>query len=127
MTAQNRLQRLDGGELGHPERHLHAPVLAQGQFLGEQGIDDLQGTCLAAFELAHSLVQDFQSSRHLQPNESFADAIEDAPAHRKMARIVDPPRDKPILILRTGDVVAARPLDFYQAVGRRLACQGDQP
>ena len=50
-----------------------------------------------------------------------------APAHRKMARIVDPPRDKPILILRTGDVVAARPLDFYQAVGRRLACQGDQP
>src|SRR4029077_15610362 len=41
-------ERLDGGELGHPERHLHAPVLAQGQFLGEQGIDDLQGTCLAA-------------------------------------------------------------------------------
>jgi transposase len=50
-----------------------------------------------------------------------------APGHRKMARIVDPPRDKPILILRTGDVVAARPLDFYQAVGQRLACQGDQP
>jgi hypothetical protein len=24
-------------------------------------------------------------------------------------------------------VVAARPLGFYQAVGRRLACQGDQP
>jgi transposase len=50
-----------------------------------------------------------------------------AAGHRKMARIVDPPRHKPILILRTGDVVAARPLDFYQAVGRRLACQGDQP
>jgi hypothetical protein len=31
------------------------------------------------------------------------------------------------LILRTGDVVAARPLDFYQAVGQRLASQGDQP
>jgi hypothetical protein len=44
-----------------------------------------------------------------------------------MARIADPHRDKPILILRTGDVVAARPLDFYQAVGQRLACQGDQP
>ena len=50
-----------------------------------------------------------------------------APGHRKMARIADPPRDKPILILRTGDAVATRPLDFYQAVGRRLACQVDQP
>jgi hypothetical protein len=50
-----------------------------------------------------------------------------APGHRKMARIADPPRDKPILILRTGDVVATRPLDFYQAVGRRLACQVEQP
>ena len=50
-----------------------------------------------------------------------------APGHRKTARIADPHRDKPILILRTGDVVAARSLDFYQAVGKRLACQGDQP
>ena len=50
-----------------------------------------------------------------------------APGHRKMARIVDRHRDKQILILRTGDVVATRPLDFYQAVGRRLACQGEQP
>ena len=50
-----------------------------------------------------------------------------APGHRKMARIADPPRDKPILILRTGDAVATRPLDFYQAVGRRLACQVEQP
>jgi translation initiation factor IF-1 len=44
-----------------------------------------------------------------------------------MARIAGRHRDKPILILRTGDVVATRPLDFYQAVGQRLACQGDQP
>jgi transposase len=50
-----------------------------------------------------------------------------APGHRKMARIADRRRDGPILIVRTGDVVAARPLDFYQAVGRRLACQGEQP
>jgi hypothetical protein len=50
-----------------------------------------------------------------------------AAGHRKMPRIVDPRRDEPIMILRTGDVVAARPLDFYQAVGQRLACQGDQP
>jgi transposase len=50
-----------------------------------------------------------------------------APGHRKMARIARPDRDKPILILRTGDVVAARPLGFYQAVGRRLAHQGERP
>jgi len=50
-----------------------------------------------------------------------------APGHRKMVRITDPHPDKPVLIVRTGDVVAARPLGFYQAVGRRLACQGDQP
>ena len=51
-----------------------------------------------------------------------------AAGHRKLPRkITDPRRDKPIMILRTGDVVAARPLDFYQAVGQRLACQGDQP
>jgi transposase len=49
-----------------------------------------------------------------------------APGHRKMARIVERGRDGPILIARTGDVVTARPLDFYQAVGRRLACQGEQ-
>ena len=49
-----------------------------------------------------------------------------APGHRKMVRITDPHPDKPVLIVRTGDVVAARPLGFYQAVGRRLACQGDQ-
>jgi hypothetical protein len=50
-----------------------------------------------------------------------------APGHRKMARIADCHRDGPVLIVRTGDVVAARPLDFYRAVGRRLACQGEQP
>ena len=49
-----------------------------------------------------------------------------AAGHRKMPRITNPRRDKPIMILRTGDVVAARPLDFYQAVGRRLAYQGDE-
>ena len=50
-----------------------------------------------------------------------------AAGHRKVPRITASCRDTPLLILRTGDVVAARPLDFYQAVGRRLAGQGDQP
>src|ERR1700748_2398823 len=59
-------ERLDGGELGHPQRLLPAPVLACCQFLGEQGIDNLQRTGFAALELAHGLVQHLQSSRHLQ-------------------------------------------------------------
>jgi transposase len=50
-----------------------------------------------------------------------------APGHRKLVRTADRYRDNPILILRAGDVVAARPLDFYQAVGRRLAHLGDRP
>jgi transposase len=50
-----------------------------------------------------------------------------APGHRGVARITDRRRHEPIWVVRTGDVVAARPLEFYQAVARRLACRGDQP
>jgi hypothetical protein len=50
-----------------------------------------------------------------------------APGHRKMPRFADRRRDEPVMIVRTGDTVAARPLDFYQAVGQRLAHQGERP
>jgi hypothetical protein len=50
-----------------------------------------------------------------------------APGHRKMPRFSDRRRDEPVMIVRTGDTVAARPLDFYQAVGQRLAHQGERP
>jgi transposase len=50
-----------------------------------------------------------------------------APGHRKLVRTVDRHRDNPILITRAGDLVAARSLDFYQAVGNRLARPGDRP
>ena len=48
------------------------------------------------------------------------------PAHRKP---LPPPRRRPaegepIVIRRAGDQVARRSLDFYEAVGRRLAGQG---
>jgi hypothetical protein len=48
------------------------------------------------------------------------------PDHRK---VLSPPRrrqsdGKPIVIRRAGDQVARRSLDFYDAVGRRLADQG---
>lgn len=49
-----------------------------------------------------------------------------APGHRKMVRTIDRRRDSPILIARAGDLIATRPLDFYQAVGRRLANAGDR-
>jgi transposase len=50
-----------------------------------------------------------------------------APGHRKLAQTVDRHHDNPILITRAGDLVATRPLDFYQAVGSRLAHTGDRP
>jgi hypothetical protein len=49
------------------------------------------------------------------------------PAHRKL---VPAPRRRPvqrggpIVIGRPGDQAVRRPLDFYEAVGRRLAAQG---
>ena len=48
------------------------------------------------------------------------------PAHRKCS---PPPRRRPaegepVVIRRAGDQAARRPLDFYEAVGRRLARQG---
>jgi len=50
------------------------------------------------------------------------------PAHRK---ILAPPRRRPVesgppVVLRAGDRVACRSLDFYEAVGRRLAQGGVQ-
>jgi transposase len=50
-----------------------------------------------------------------------------APGHRKMPRLTDRRSDEPITIVRTGDTVATRPLDFYQAVGQRMALQGERP
>jgi hypothetical protein len=47
------------------------------------------------------------------------------PAHRKSLPLRQPPAvGEPILIRRAGDRVARRSLDFYEAVGRRLAGQG---
>lgn len=45
------------------------------------------------------------------------------PGHRRAPRITDRRRrpEETVLIGRAGDVVARRPLDFYEAVARRLA------
>ena len=48
------------------------------------------------------------------------------PAHRKMPRIagIDDGQRRAVSSVRTGDRSHDAPLDFYDAVGRRLACQG---
>ncbi len=47
------------------------------------------------------------------------------PAHRKLSPLRRRPAEgEPTVIRRPGDQVARRSLDFYEAVGRRLASQG---
>ena len=70
-------QRLDGRELCHPQRRLDATVLAQGQFLGEQGIDHLERAGFATLELTHRLIKNLQRPGHLQTDQGLANAVED--------------------------------------------------
>jgi hypothetical protein len=44
-----------------------------------------------------------------------------------MPRFTDRRRDEPVMIMRTGDTVAARPLDFYRPSAKRLAHHGERP
>ena len=48
------------------------------------------------------------------------------PAHRKLARFCPrhPNDPEPVILTRAGDRVVRRWLDFYEAVGRRLAARG---
>ena len=48
------------------------------------------------------------------------------PAHRKLARFCPrrPNDPEPVILTRAGDRVVRRSLDFYEAVGRRLAARG---
>ena len=70
-------QRLDGGEPGHHQRRLDAPALADGEFLGEQGIDGVQCRDFAAFELADRPIEDLQRAGHPQADEAVPDPFQD--------------------------------------------------
>ena len=59
-------ERLDGGEPRHDKRCLDAAVLAQGELLGEQGVDGFERGHLTMFEPAHCCVEDFDGARHLE-------------------------------------------------------------
>ena len=70
-------QRLDGRQPGHEKSHLDAAVLAQGEFLGEQNIDGVEGGHLAALNAAHGDIEDFEGARHFQADQIALDAVDD--------------------------------------------------
>ena len=51
---------------------------AQGEFLAEQGVNRFQYADLAALELAHRMVEDFQGPRHFEPDQVTAHLIDGA-------------------------------------------------
>jgi hypothetical protein len=68
----------DGDQAPHLECGSDAPGFTQGEFLAEQGIDRLQRTDLAALELAHRVIQDFQGPRHFEPDQVTAHLVDGA-------------------------------------------------
>ena len=57
--------------------HLHAQVLAQGEFLGKQRVDGFEGVHFAALDPAHHGVEDFDGAWHFQANQAPLDAVDD--------------------------------------------------
>ena len=75
------LQRLGRHQPGCLQRDADATGLAGGVFLGQQRVDGLERADLAAFELAHGVLQRLQRAGHAQADEAGADAVERA-GHR---------------------------------------------
>ncbi len=71
-------ERLDGGEPGHLQRSLDASPLADGELLGEQGVDRLNRAGSAALELPNHAIERFQGARHAQGHQVLADALDGA-------------------------------------------------
>ena len=69
-------QRLDGGEAGHLQRRLDAAALADGELLGEQHLDRLDGADLAALDLLDEMIERLQRARHAQADQVAADALD---------------------------------------------------
>lgn len=70
----------------HDECGLDPPVLSQGKFLGQQSVDGLQRAHLAAFELSHSRVEDFDGTWHLEADQGALDAVDHGGNDLRMAR-----------------------------------------
>jgi len=65
-------QRLDGGQPSHLQSSLYPPSLAQGDLLGEQDVDRLEGAELAALELLDDTLERFKGARHAQADQIVA-------------------------------------------------------
>jgi hypothetical protein len=69
-------QRLDRGQAGHLQRRLDATALADGELLGKQGLDRLEGAEPAALDLLDQVIERLQRPRHAQGNQVAADPLE---------------------------------------------------
>ena len=69
-------QRLDRGQPGHRQRRLDAAPVADGEFLGQQGINRLKRRDFTALELRHDMIQHLQRPRHAQGDEMGAYPLE---------------------------------------------------
>jgi hypothetical protein len=93
VLVEGRLEReveageyLDGRQPRHDECGLDAAVLSQGKFLSQQSVDGLQRAHLAAFELSHSRVEDFDGTWHLEADQGALDAVDHGGNDLRMAR-----------------------------------------
>jgi len=78
-------QRLDDTQPGHLQCCLDAAGLADGEFLGQQHLDRLDGAELTAFDLLDQVIEGFQSTRHAQTDQVAADPF-DRGIRRELAR-----------------------------------------
>src|ERR1700722_4305917 len=69
-------ERLDGGKARHDEGGFDAAVLAQGELLGEQGVDRFKRGHLPVIEAAHRGVEDFDRAWHLEGDHGLLDAVD---------------------------------------------------
>ena len=63
-------------EAGHLQRRLDAAALADGELLGEQHLDRLDGADLAAFDLLDEIAERFERARHAECDQVAADALD---------------------------------------------------
>jgi hypothetical protein len=68
-------QRLDDTQPSHLERGLDAAGLTDGEFLGQQHLDRLDGADPTALDLLDQVVEGFQSTRHAQTDQVAADPL----------------------------------------------------
>ena len=67
---------LIGGQPRHLQRRLDAAALTDGEFLGEQRLDRLDGADLTALELLDQMVERLERPRHAQADQMVADPLD---------------------------------------------------